>query len=92
MAPNLLTNYFGRHNVKKIVIFSNPMVSDHSLVALLNAFFPECEICIVSFKEDFETDRSGHDIGNHGNGCGALFGKGLHEPGSLHGNDWGPMI
>ena len=39
MAPNLLTNYFGRHNVKKIVIFSNQTVSDHSLVALLNAFF-----------------------------------------------------
>ena len=30
--------------MKKIVIFSNQTVSDHSLVALLNAFFPECEI------------------------------------------------
>ena len=78
MAPNLLTNYFGRHNVKKIVIFSNQTVSDHSLVALLNAFFPEGEICIVSSKEDLETDRSVHDAGNHGNGYGALFGKVLH--------------
>ena len=87
MALNLLTKYFGRHNVKKIVIFSNQTVSDHSLVALLNAFFPECETCIVSFKDDLETDRSGHDTENHGNGYGALFGKDLHEPGSPHGTD-----
>ena len=46
--------------------------------------------------------RGGHMMGYYGGGpehCweygeryGALFGKGLHEPGSLHGNDWGPMI
>lgn len=66
---------------------SNQMVSDHSLVALLNAFFPQREICIVSFKEDVEADRSGHDTGNHENGYGTLFGKGLHEPGSLNGTD-----
>lgn len=87
MALNLLTNYFGRHNVKKIVIFSNRTVSDHSLVALLNSFFPECEICVVSAKEDLETNRSGHDAGNHGNGYGALFGKGPHKPVSPHGTD-----
>ena len=73
--------------MKKIVIFSNQTVSDHGLVALLNAFFPECEICIVSPKEDLETDRSGHDTGNHGDGYEALFGKGLHKPGSPHGTD-----
>jgi hypothetical protein len=65
--------------VKRIVIFSNKTVSDHSLFALLTAFFPECEICIAFSKEDLETDRSGLDAGNHGNGYGALFAKGLHE-------------
>jgi hypothetical protein len=65
--------------VKKIVIFSNQTLIDHSLVALLNAFFPECEICIVSPKEDLETDLSGHDAGNHGNGSELCLVKATYQ-------------
>jgi hypothetical protein len=47
--------------MKKIAILSNQIEKNNTLIALLNALFPECEICIS--KMDY--------LNSHSSGCRA---------------------
>jgi len=38
--------------VEKIVVVTKETDNDHTLIELLNALFPECEICIVSLNSE----------------------------------------
>ena len=38
--------------MEKILVVTSETGIDHNLIKLLNALFPECEICIVSLNSD----------------------------------------
>jgi len=53
--------------MKKIVILSD-QIENNNLVLLLNALFPECEICVAHSKQDyFERHSYGSLSENIGN-------------------------
>jgi len=49
--------------MKKVVIISDQIKMDNTFIVLLNALFPECEICISPSKMDY--------LNNHSSGCWA---------------------